>query len=196
MLGPAAFLPRRRPGAKRASRRRDQLPTVARALPRRSANSSARRSASNRRQCTTIVGRRPRRLLYGTFVGWGMNFWVPASMEDMFRVRRLQTRRSRRALDRKPTRASSPASPLPRLSRNSPQSSGRLEVEYPAHQSRPRHSISGLCGKRPSNKRRHPACRLWKSWLAVVAFVLASSPAAQRRQIYCCCAPSRRDATK
>ncbi len=31
----------------------------------------------------TIVGVAPESF-YGTFVGWGMNFWVPASMEDIF----------------------------------------------------------------------------------------------------------------
>ena len=31
----------------------------------------------------TIVGVAPEGF-YGTFVGWGMNFWVPASMEDLF----------------------------------------------------------------------------------------------------------------
>src|SRR5205823_168619 len=31
----------------------------------------------------TIVGV-AREGFYGTFVGWGMNFWVPASMEDIF----------------------------------------------------------------------------------------------------------------
>jgi macrolide transport system ATP-binding/permease protein len=31
----------------------------------------------------TIVGVAPEDF-YGTFVGWGMNFWVPASMEDIF----------------------------------------------------------------------------------------------------------------
>jgi predicted permease len=31
----------------------------------------------------TIVGVTPQGF-YGTFVGWGMNFWVPASMEDIF----------------------------------------------------------------------------------------------------------------
>src|SRR6266446_1991775 len=31
----------------------------------------------------TIVGVAPEGF-YGTFVGWGMNFWVPASMEDVF----------------------------------------------------------------------------------------------------------------
>jgi len=31
----------------------------------------------------TIVGVAPKGF-YGTFVGWGMNFWVPASMEDVF----------------------------------------------------------------------------------------------------------------
>jgi macrolide transport system ATP-binding/permease protein len=31
----------------------------------------------------TIVGVAPEGF-YGTFVGWGMNFWVPASMEDIF----------------------------------------------------------------------------------------------------------------
>ena len=46
----------------------------------------------------TIVGVAPQGF-YGTFVGWAMQFWVPASMEETIRERRVQIGGSRRAVD-------------------------------------------------------------------------------------------------
>jgi len=76
MLG-RGFLPAKTRG-QGASRRRDQLPTVAGRFPRPIRKSSARRSASTA-SCTPSSAVRPRRLFTAPFVGWGMNFWVPAS---------------------------------------------------------------------------------------------------------------------
>ena len=46
----------------------------------------------------TIIGVAPERF-HGTFIGYSFNFWVPTSMQETFDNYRLQTRRSRRALD-------------------------------------------------------------------------------------------------
>jgi macrolide transport system ATP-binding/permease protein len=116
----------------------------------------------------TIVGVAPEGF-YGTFVGWGMNFWVPASMEDIFESGgyKLEDRGARwiEAYARlKPGVTFAQAQP------EFAAISGRLEAEYPA-----------------TNRGR--AIRFWPLWqtpfnnagtllptleimLAVVAFVL------------------------
>src|SRR5882724_3254220 len=116
----------------------------------------------------TIVGVAPEGF-YGTFVGWGMNFWVPASMEDLFESGgyKLEDRGARwiEAYARlKPGVTSAQAQ------QEFAAISGRLEAEYPA-----------------TNRGR--AFRFWPLWqtpfnnagtllptleimLAVVAFVL------------------------
>src|SRR5216684_868760 len=115
-----------------------------------------------------IVGVAPEGF-YGTFVGWGMNFWVPASMEDIFESGgfKLEDRGARwiEAYARlKPGVTSAQAQ------QEFAAISGRLEAEYPA-----------------TNRGR--AIRFWPLWqtpfnnagtllptleimLAVVAFVL------------------------
>jgi macrolide transport system ATP-binding/permease protein len=116
----------------------------------------------------TIVGVAPEGF-YGTFVGWGMNFWVPASMEDIFESGgyKLEDRGARwiEAYARL-----KPGVTFAQAQQEFAAISGRLEVEYPA-----------------SNRGR--AIRFWPLWqtpfnnagtllptleimLAVVAFVL------------------------
>jgi putative ABC transport system permease protein len=116
----------------------------------------------------TIVGVAPRGF-YGTFVGWGMNFWVPASMEDIFESGGYKLE------DRGARWIEAYARLKPGVTRQQAEQefaaiSGRLEAEYPA-----------------TNRGR--AIRLWPLWatpfnnagtllptleimLAVVAFVL------------------------
>ena len=116
----------------------------------------------------TIVGVAPEGF-YGTFVGWGMNFWVPASMEDIFESGgyKLEDRGARwiEAYARL-----KPGVTFAQAQQESAAISGRLEAEYPA-----------------TNRGR--AIRFWPLWqtpfnnagtllptleimLAVVAFVL------------------------
>jgi predicted permease len=116
----------------------------------------------------TIVGVAPEGF-YGTFVGWGMNFWVPASMEDIFESGgyKLEDRGARwiEAYARL-----KPGVTFAQAQQEFAAISGRLEVEYPA-----------------TNRGR--AIRFWPLWqtpfnnagtllptleimLAVVAFVL------------------------
>ena len=116
----------------------------------------------------TIVGVAPEGF-YGTFVGWGMNFWVPASMEDIFESGgyKLEDRGARwiEAYARL-----KPGVTFAQAQQEFAAVSGRLEVEYPA-----------------TNRGR--AIRFWPLWqtpfnnagtllptleimLAVVAFVL------------------------
>src|SRR5258707_8030453 len=116
----------------------------------------------------TIVGVAPEGF-YGTFVGWGMNFWVPASMEDIFESGgyKLEDRGARwiEAYARL-----KPGVTLAQAQQEFAAISGRLEVEYPA-------------------TNRGPAIRFWpllqtpfnnagtllptlEIMLAVVAFVL------------------------
>jgi macrolide transport system ATP-binding/permease protein len=116
----------------------------------------------------TIVGVAPEGF-YGTFVGWGMNFWVPASMEDIFESGgyKLEDRGARwiEAYARL-----KPGVTFAQAQQEFAAISGRLEAEYPA-----------------SNRGR--AIRFWPLWqtpfnnagtllptleimLAVVAFVL------------------------
>src|SRR6201984_949223 len=116
----------------------------------------------------TIVGVAPEGF-YGTFVGWGMNFWVPVSMEDIFESGgyKLEDRGARwiEAYARL-----KPGVTLAQAQQEFAAISGRLEVEYPA-----------------TNRGR--AIRFWPLWqtpfnnagtllptleimLAVVAFVL------------------------
>jgi macrolide transport system ATP-binding/permease protein len=116
----------------------------------------------------TIVGVAPEGF-YGTFVGWGMNFWVPASMEDIFESGgyKLEDRGARwiEAYARL-----KPGVTFAQAQQEFAAISGRLETEYPA-----------------SNRGR--AIRFWPLWqtpfnnagtllptleimLAVVAFVL------------------------
>jgi predicted permease len=106
---------------------------------------------------------------YGTFVGWGMNFWVPASMEDIFESGgyKLEDRGARwiEAYARL-----KPGVSFAQAQQEFAAISGRLEAEYPA-----------------TNRGR--AIRFWPLWqtpfnnagtllptleimLAVVAFVL------------------------
>ncbi len=116
----------------------------------------------------TIVGVAPEGF-YGTFVGWGMNFWVPASMEDIFESGGYKLE------DRGARWIEAYARLKPGVTRQQAEQefaaiSGRLEAEYPA-----------------TNRGR--AIRLWPLWatpfnnagtllptleimLAVVAFVL------------------------
>src|SRR6266436_4457048 len=116
----------------------------------------------------TIVGVAPMGF-YGTFVGWGMNFWVPASMEDTFESGgyKLEDRGARwiEAYARL-----KPGVTFAQAQQEFAAISGRLEAEYPA-----------------TNRGR--AIRFWPLWqtpfnnagtllptleimLAVVAFVL------------------------
>jgi macrolide transport system ATP-binding/permease protein len=116
----------------------------------------------------TIVGVAPKGF-YGTFVGWGMNFWVPASMEDIFESGgyKLEDRGARwiEAYARL-----KPGVTFAQAQQEFAAISGRLEIEYPA-----------------TNRGR--AMRFWPLWqtpfnnagtllptleimLAVVAFVL------------------------
>src|SRR5436853_4509314 len=116
----------------------------------------------------TIVGV-AREGFYGTFVGWGMNFWVPASMEDIFESGgyKLEDRGARwiEAYARL-----KPGVTFAQAQQEFAAISGRLEAEYPA-----------------TNRGR--AIRCWPLWqtpfnnagtllptleimLAVVAFVL------------------------
>lgn len=116
----------------------------------------------------TIVGVAPQGF-YGTFVGWGMNFWVPASMEDVFESGGYKLE------DRGARWIEAYARLKPGVTRQQADQefaaiSGRLEAEYPA-----------------TNRGR--AIQLWPLWatpfnnagtllptleimLAVVAFVL------------------------
>jgi macrolide transport system ATP-binding/permease protein len=115
-----------------------------------------------------IVGVAPEGF-YGTFVGWGMNFWVPASMEDIFESGgyKLEDRGARwiEAYARL-----KPGVTLQQAQQEFAAISGRLEAEYPV-----------------TNRGR--AIRFWPLWqtpfnnagtllptleimLAVVAFVL------------------------
>jgi predicted permease len=116
----------------------------------------------------TIVGVAPQGF-YGTFVGWGMNFWVPASMEDIFESGGYKLE------DRGARWIEAYARLKPGVTRQQAEQefaaiSGRLEAEYPA-----------------TNRGR--AIQLWPLWatpfnnagtllptleimLAVVAFVL------------------------
>ena len=116
----------------------------------------------------TIVGVAPEGF-YGTFVGWGMNFWVPASMQDIFESGgyKLEDRGARwiEAYVRL-----KPGVTFAQAQQEFAAISGRLEAEYPA-----------------TNRGR--AIRFWPLWqtpfnnagtllptleimLAVVAFVL------------------------
>ncbi|HXT77465.1 MAG TPA: ABC transporter permease [Candidatus Eisenbacteria bacterium] len=116
----------------------------------------------------TIVGVAPEGF-YGTFVGWGMNFWVPASMEDIFESGgyKLEDRGARwiEAYARL-----KPGVTFAQAQQEFAAISGRLEAEYPATD-------------------RGRAIRFWPLWqtpfnnagtllptleimLAVVAFVL------------------------
>jgi predicted permease len=116
----------------------------------------------------TIVGVAPQGF-YGTFVGWAMNFWVPASMEDIFESGgyKLEYRGARwiEAYARL-----KPGVTFAQAQQEFAAISGRLEAEYPA-----------------TNRGR--AIRFWPLWqtpfnnagtllptleimLAVVAFVL------------------------
>jgi macrolide transport system ATP-binding/permease protein len=116
----------------------------------------------------TIVGVAPKGF-YGTFVGWGMNFWVPASMEGVFESGgyKLEDRGARwiEAYARL-----KPGVTFAQAQQEFAAISGRLEAEYPA-----------------TNRGR--AIRFWPLWqtpfnnagtllptleimLAVVAFVL------------------------
>lgn len=116
----------------------------------------------------TIVGVAPEGF-YGTFVGWGMNFWVPASMEDIFEPGgyKLEDRDARwiEAYARL-----KPGVTHAQAQQEFASISGRLEVDHPA-----------------TNRGR--AIRVWPLWqtpfnnagtllptleimLAVVAFVL------------------------
>jgi putative ABC transport system permease protein len=116
----------------------------------------------------TIVGVAPEGF-YGTFVGWGMNFWVPASMEEIFESGgyKLEDRGARwiEAYARL-----KPGVTFAQAQQEFAAISSRLETEYPA-----------------TNRGR--AIRLWPLWqtpfnnagtllptlqimLAVVAFVL------------------------
>jgi putative ABC transport system permease protein len=116
----------------------------------------------------TIVGVAPQGF-FGTFVGWGMQFWVPASMEDIFEAGgyKLEDRGARwiEAYARL-----KPGVTLQQAQQEFAAISGRLEAEYPA-----------------TNRGR--AIRFWPLWqtpfnnagtllptleimLAVVAFVL------------------------
>src|SRR6266480_1781493 len=116
----------------------------------------------------TIVGVAPEGF-FGTFVGWGMQFWVPASMEDIFEAGgyKLEDRGARwiEAYARL-----KPGVTLQQAQQEFAAISGRLEAEYPA-----------------TNRGR--AIRFWPLWqtpfnnagtllptleimLAVVAFVL------------------------
>src|SRR6266436_5906401 len=116
----------------------------------------------------TIVGVAPEEF-YGTFVGWGMQFWVPASMEEIFEAGgyKLEDRGARwiEAYARL-----KPGVTLQQAQQEFAAISGRLEAEYPA-----------------TNRGR--AIRFWPLWqtpfnnagtllptleimLAVVAFVL------------------------
>ncbi len=77
----------------------------------------------------TIVGVAPKGF-YGTFVGWGMNFWVPASMEDVFESGGYKLE------DRGARWIESYARLKPGVSLQQAQQevgaiSGRLEAEYP-----------------------------------------------------------------
>jgi predicted permease len=78
----------------------------------------------------TIVGVAPEGF-YGTFVGWGMNFWVPASMEDIFESGgyKLEDRGARwiEAYARL-----KPGVTFAQAQQEFAAISGRLEVEYPA----------------------------------------------------------------
>jgi macrolide transport system ATP-binding/permease protein len=78
----------------------------------------------------TIVGVAPERF-YGTFVGWGMNFWVPASMEDIFEPGgyKLEDRGARwiEAYARL-----KPGVTFAQAQQEFTAISGRLEAEYPA----------------------------------------------------------------
>jgi macrolide transport system ATP-binding/permease protein len=116
----------------------------------------------------TIVGVAPQGF-YGTFVGWAMNFWVPASMEDVFESGGYKLE------DRGARWIEAYARLKPGVTRQQAEQefaaiSGRLEAEYPA-----------------TNRGR--AIQLWPLWatpfnnagtllptleimLAVVAFVL------------------------
>src|SRR5207249_1228094 len=78
----------------------------------------------------TIVGVAPEGF-FGTFVGWGMQFWVPASMEDIFEAGgyKLEDRGARwiEAYARL-----KPGVTLQQGQQEFAAISGRLEVEYPA----------------------------------------------------------------
>src|SRR3989440_12763029 len=78
----------------------------------------------------TIVGV-AREGFYGTFVGWGMNFWVPASMEDIFESGgyKLEDRGARwiEAYARL-----KPGVTFAQAQQEFAAISGRLEAEYPA----------------------------------------------------------------
>jgi macrolide transport system ATP-binding/permease protein len=78
----------------------------------------------------SIVGVAPEGF-YGTFVGWGMNFWVPASMEDVFESGgyKLEDRDARwiEAYARL-----KPGVTLAQAQQEFAAISGRLEAEYPA----------------------------------------------------------------
>jgi macrolide transport system ATP-binding/permease protein len=78
----------------------------------------------------TIVGVAPEGF-YGTFVGWGMNFWVPASMEDIFESGgyKLEDRGARwiEAYARL-----KPGVTFAQAQQEFAAISGRLEAEYPA----------------------------------------------------------------
>jgi predicted permease len=91
----------------------------------------------------TIVGVAPEGF-FGTFVGWGMQFWVPASMEDIFEAGgyKLEDRGARwiEAYARL-----KPGVTLQQAQQEFAAISGRLEAEYPA-----------------TNRGR--AIRLWPLW--------------------------------
>src|SRR6266581_3871003 len=77
----------------------------------------------------TIVGVAPEGF-YGTFVGWGMNFWVPASMEDIFESGgyKLEDRGARWIEE---IGRLKPGVTLQQAQQEAAAISGRLEAEYP-----------------------------------------------------------------
>src|SRR6266849_3253214 len=78
----------------------------------------------------TIVGVAPEGF-YGTFVGWGMNFWVPASMEDIFESGgcKLEDRGARWIESYARLK---PGVTFAQAQQEFAAISGRLEAEYPA----------------------------------------------------------------
>src|SRR2546423_1199234 len=116
----------------------------------------------------TIIGVAPEGF-YGTFVGWAMNFWVPASMEDLFEAGGYKLEdRSARLIEA--YARLKPGVTLPQAQQEFTAISRRLEAAYPA-----------------TNRGR--AIRVWPLWqtpfnnastllptleimIAVVAFVL------------------------
>src|SRR5882724_9400405 len=116
----------------------------------------------------TIVGVAPEEF-YGTFVGWGMNFWVPASMEDTFESGgyKLEDRGARwiEAYARL-----KPGVTYTQAQQEFAAISGRLEAEYPAT-NRGRAFRFWLLWQTPFNNARTLLPTL-EIMVAVVAFVL------------------------